>query len=298
MGFVLVGEALDKFIGARLLAGILQLLLGGVFVAPAQVVGNGAAEQLVFLQDHRHAVAQGVQVVAAHVLAADVNVTGGGVVQTGQQLHKAGLGAAGAADDAHGFAGADVQRNIAQHIAPVLLIAEADVVKAHRAVLDLRQGLVAVGKGALLGQHLADAAGAGGRHGDHNKDHRQHHQAGQDVHAVGQHGHQLAGGELRRAGQHDHPRAQPGNQQNAGVDGRHHQGRVVGQDFFCLEQKLLHVAGGFFELFALKILAHIRLDHADGGNVFLHALVQVVIFFEGVREVAAGAGHNDDQANA
>ena len=172
------------------------------------------------------------------------------------------------------------------------------MVKAHGAVFDFRQGLVAVGKGALLGQHLADAAGAGGGHGDHNKDHGEHHQAGQNVHAVGQHRHQLAGGELGRAGQHDHPCAQPGDQQNAGVDGRHHQGRVVGQDFFGLEKQLLHVAGGLFELFALKILAHIRLDHADGGNVFLHALVQIVIFFEGVREVAAGAGHNDDQANA
>src|SRR5699024_7044677 len=65
VGLVLVGEALDKFIGAGLAAGVLQLFVGGVLIAPAQVFGNGAAEQLVLLQHHGHAVAQHFQVILA-----------------------------------------------------------------------------------------------------------------------------------------------------------------------------------------------------------------------------------------
>ena len=48
----------------------------------------------------------------------------------------------------------------------------------------------------------------------------------------------------------------------------------------------------------LIIFAHIRFDHADGGNIFLHALVQVVIFAEGLAEVLGGAAHDKDERAA
>ena len=59
-----IGEALDKFIGAGLLAGIFDLGVGSVGVAPAQVLGDRAAEQLVLLQYHGDVVAQRLQTVS------------------------------------------------------------------------------------------------------------------------------------------------------------------------------------------------------------------------------------------
>ena len=140
--------------------------------------------------------------------------------------------------------------------------------------------------------------GGSGGHGDHDEHHGQHHQAGQDVGAVGQHAHQLAGGKACSTGQHDHAGTQPGNQQDAGVNGGHHQRRVEGKNFFSTQQQILHIAGCLFELFTLVIFAHIRFDHADGGNIFLHALVQVIVLFECGGEVVAGAGHDEHQTAA
>lgn len=48
VGVVFIGEAINKFIGAGLLACLLDLGIGGILIAPAQVFGNGAAEQFVF----------------------------------------------------------------------------------------------------------------------------------------------------------------------------------------------------------------------------------------------------------
>ena len=225
-------------------------------------------------------------------------MTGGGIIQAGQQLHQAGFCAAGAADDADGLAGTDVQVDIRQHIAAIGLIAEADMIKADSAVLDFHNRVFAVGQGAFFFQHFSHTLGGSGGHGDHDEHHGQHHQAGQDVGAVGQHAHQLAGGKAGSTGQHDHAGTQPGNQQDAGVNGGHHQRRVEGKNFFSTQQQILHIAGCLFELFTLVIFAHIRFDHADGGNIFLHALVQVIVLFECGGEVVAGAGHDEHQAAA
>ena len=296
MGVEAVREPDKEFIGAGLTAGFHQFLLGGVFVAPAQVVRNGAAEQLVLLQHHGHGIAQALQIVAAHVQTAHLHTAGGHVIQTGQQLHQTGFGAAGAADDAHRFAGGNVQIDIGKHLFAVLFIGKAHMVEFDGTVLHLGDGVLAVGEAALLAQHLGHAAGAGGGHGHHDEHHRQHHQAHEDVHAVGQHAHQFAGGEGGVARADDHLRAQPGNEQDAGINGALHEGVVEGENFFRPQQKVLHVEGGLAELLALEILPHIGLDHPDGGDVLLHGFVQVIVLFEGRREIPAGLGHDEDEA--
>lgn len=172
------------------------------------------------------------------------------------------------------------------------------MIKADSAVLDFHNRVFAVGQGAFFFQHFSHTLGGSGGHGDHDEHHGQHHQAGQDVGAVGQHAHQLAGGKAGSTGQHDHAGTQPGNQQDAGVNGGHHQRRVEGKNFFSTQQQLLHIAGCLFELFTLVIFAHIRFDHADGGNIFLHVLVQVIVLFECGGEIVAGAGHDEHQAAA
>ena len=79
-GVVALGEAVDKLVGAGQVRGLADLLVGGVRIAPAQVLGDRAAKQHVFLQHHGDLVAQRVQVVIAHVHAAYAHGALGGVI--------------------------------------------------------------------------------------------------------------------------------------------------------------------------------------------------------------------------
>ena len=85
-------ELLNELVGLGQLAGFQHLLVGGVGIAPAQVVFDGAAEQHVFLQHDGHVVAQGLQIVLAHIHAAYLYAALGGVVQPGNQLNQRGFG--------------------------------------------------------------------------------------------------------------------------------------------------------------------------------------------------------------
>ena len=49
-----------------------DLLVGGLRVAPTQVIGDGAAEEHVLLQYHGDLVAQDLQIVFTHVMPADL----------------------------------------------------------------------------------------------------------------------------------------------------------------------------------------------------------------------------------
>jgi len=298
VGLVLIGEALDKLIGTGLLAGLLNLGIGCLGVAPAQVFCNRAAEQLILLQHHGHIVAQGVQIIAADIYTADDDAALGRIVQAGQQLHQTGLGRAGAADNADRLAGADVEVNILQRLLAVLLVGKADMIELDRAVLDLHNRVLTILEVGLLVQNLSHTPCGGHRHRDHNKDHREHHQAHQDVHAVAQHAHQIAGGKDGRAGADNELCAQPGDQQDAAVNGQLHERGVPRKDHLGAHKQAADILAGLFELFALKILADIGLDHTDGGDILLHALVQVVIFAECLAEIFGGAAHDKDERAA
>ena len=84
---VLIGEFLNESIGLRELRGMANLFIGGVRVAPAQVFGNSAGEQHVLLQHHGHLIAQRLNVIVAHVHAADLERARAHVVESRHQLH-------------------------------------------------------------------------------------------------------------------------------------------------------------------------------------------------------------------
>ena len=91
VGVVALREGADEVVRLRELAGVDELLVRRVLVAPAQVLLDRAGEQHVFLQHHRDRAAQRVEVVAAHVDAADLHGALLHVVQAGDELHKAGF---------------------------------------------------------------------------------------------------------------------------------------------------------------------------------------------------------------
>lgn len=139
------------------------------------------------MQYHGDAVPQGLQVVVTDIHAAHRHAAAGHIIQPGDELHQAALGGAGAADDADRLPGGDDKVDIIEDgFIGAFGIAEADIGKADAAVLDLVNGVFAVGDVAFLLQHLHDALGGGTGHGDHDKDHRKHHQAGKDLHDIGE----------------------------------------------------------------------------------------------------------------
>lgn len=71
--------------------------------------------------------AQRVQVVVAYVHAAHAHGAFGGVVQTGDEVYKRGLGRAGTADDTDGLAALNVQVDIVERLA----LRMRGILKAH-----------------------------------------------------------------------------------------------------------------------------------------------------------------------
>ena len=188
-GVVALGKAVDKLVGAGQMCGLADFLVGGVRVAPAQILGDGAAKQHVFLQHHGYLVAQRVQIVVAYVHAADAHGALGDIVQAGDQVHERRLGRAGAADNTDGLAAFNMQVDIVERLAAGMLgVLKAHVVKVDGAVGNLEHGLGRVGDHGLGGQDLGDAVRRLVGHGHHDKDHRQLHQAHEDLEAIGEDG--------------------------------------------------------------------------------------------------------------
>ena len=254
-----------------------HLFIGGIGVAPAQVVLDGAGEEDVLLQHHGHGVAQRFKVVLAHVHAADQHAALGDIVEAGDELHQRRFGRARAAEYAHHLAGLDVEVSPAQAEAlRVAGIAEIDVFKADGAVLDFLDGVFRVLDVRHFLQHLGDALLRSLGDGEHDKDHGDHHQAHQNLHGVGNEAHQFARGHANSgvvAGGDDHARAKPGDEQHHRIDAQLHQRHVEGHGLFRLGEVLIDVFGDFAELLVLMLLAHEGLDHTDAAQVFLHHLI-------------------------
>ena len=298
-GVVLVGELLDEFVGLRQFAGLHHLSVGGVRVAPAQVVFDRAGEQHVFLQHDGDIVAQRFQVVPAHVHAAYLDAAFGHVVQAGDQLHQRGLGGTRAAQNADQLAGLDVQVHICQcHALGALGIFEADIIKVNGAVLHFGDGVFGAGQAAFLRQNLHDTLGRFHRHGDHHKDHREHHQTHEDLEAVGEDGGHLADGDFGAAAGDDGVGTEGEHKNHTRVDAELHHGAVQGHDALGFGEVLADVFRSGGKLLLLIVLPHVALDHAHGLHVFLDRVVQGIVLAEHAAENRHCGADHQHQADA
>ena len=169
---VFVGELLNEFVGAGKAADTHKLFVARVGVAPAQVFLDCAGEKHVFLQHDGDLIAERLKIIAPHVDTADANGALARVIQTRDELHKAGLGRARAAQDTDSLAGFDVQVDIRQrHAVGVGRVFEADVVKIDAAVRYLVNGVFRVVQVDRLAKYLGNSLDRGGCHGEHDKDH-------------------------------------------------------------------------------------------------------------------------------
>lgn len=104
VGVVAVGEAHYKVVSLSCLTGVYYLLLGGVFVAPAEVINNCAREstfsEAPYLRLH-----EAQKACIFDVFAADENLAAGHVVKSRNKAYERCLCASRTAYNAYGFAG-------------------------------------------------------------------------------------------------------------------------------------------------------------------------------------------------
>ena len=222
-----------------------------------------------------------MQVVAAHIHAAHRYAALAHVVQARNQLYQARFGRTRATQHAYRLPGGDAQVHVIQHrLFGLGIVAEGHVIKDDGAVSHRRHRVFGGYDGAFLLQHLVDALHGGAGDDDHDKHHAQHHQAGENLHGVGEQAGQLARGQAQRrvaAAGHHRLRAEPADEQHAAVDGKLHQRHVEGEDALGAGEVLIDIARDGAELFLLMGLAHKGLDHADAAQVFAHDAVEAVI---------------------
>ena len=224
-----------------------------------------------------------------------------GLVQPGDQGHQGGLGAAGAAQDAHGLAGADVDVHVPQDpLGGLGVVLEGDVVEIDAAVLylggDGSAAVIGVGDGPVVGdggaflQHLPDAAGTGHGPGHHHEDHGYHHQGNHDLGDVGEEGDELSG--LQGPGK-DHLAAEPHDGDDGAVDDQHHDGHIDDHHAEGPLGVVLQVQVALGELLPLVVLPDEGLHHPDAGQVLLdHQVQRVGPLLHGAEQ---GAGLGEDQ---
>ena len=298
-GVVAVGELPDELVGLGELAGADELGVGGVGVAPAQVLLDGAGEQDVLLQDDGDLVAQPGQVVVAHVDAADHHAPGGHVVQARDELDERRLPRAGAAHDAQGRARGDRQVDPAQGVGLGLPgVAEGDALEADLAVGHLGQPVGGGGQDGTVDDDLGDAVGGLRRHGDHDEDEGEHHHRGEDLHAVGHQRGELSSRQLRGAAVHDHPGAQVVDEHERRVDEEDHDRTVEREDLLGAGEVPAHLLGGGPELRLLMVLRDEGLHDPDRGEVLLHGIVQGVVLLEYPAEDREHVGDQADERAA
>ena len=282
MGVVAVGEALDELVGAGQTAGVNQLLVGGVGVAPAEVFLDGAGEQLVLLQHHGHVVPEHLKIVVPDVDAAHFQGALADVVQAGDQLYQGRFAGTGATQNADRRAGGDVQVHFLQRpVSGSGGIAEAHVLKVDGAVGNLHDGVFrGGGQVRLLGEDLIAPLQRGAAHGQHDGHHGQHHERRKNLAGVGEHGAELAGGEAEIgviAGGDDQMRADPRNGKHTAVDAQLHDGIRQRHDTLGLAEVLVNGAGYGGEFLGLPVFPDEGFDHPDAVDVLLHHIVHFVV---------------------
>ena len=128
-GVVAIRQLHDELVRVHGLRRRLDLLVGGVELAVADVVTYVAGEDERVLQHHAHLPAQRFKRHVAHVVAINGHRTFRHVVEPGQQAHDGGLAGAGRADQGDGLARGDVEVDQVQDVTAVVLVPEHDVVE-------------------------------------------------------------------------------------------------------------------------------------------------------------------------
>ena len=273
--------------------------VGSIFIAPAQVVFDGARKQLVFLQYHGNGVAQRVEVVLPHIHAADGKRTARYIIKARDQLYERRFGRACTADDTDRFTRTDMQVDVVQRFFLRFFgIGKVYVCKADVAVLDLGHGVFGIGDVRLFLQDLGNSSGGGSGNRHHREHHGKHHQAHEDLHGIGDQRRELPGRQPEIGvipACDDRFCAKPGDQDHAGVHAKLHQRGVKRDDTLALGKVTVNAFRDLTEFFDLAVLLIKGFDHTDTADVFFHNFVEFIIGVEHTPEHRQHGADNQKQ---
>ena len=269
-------DAIQELVHACRPAGREELIVRRLRIAPLQVLAHGTRKQHVLLQHDTHGVAQGSQVVVAHVVSAHKHGALGGVVQARNQLHKRTLARARAAEHAHRGACFNAKVNMLEHILGCIRA----VFKGNVAKLDASVGHLVHGSGSVgrldkrtLVEHPRDAFHAGKCAREQQKHVGNHHERVHDQQHIAHKARERAHAEL--AGK-NHAPADPQNGKRRHVHRQLKHRQVEHSVAKGLRRGARKLGIDGIELGLLVLGTHVRLDGAHGGEVLLHHTVEMV----------------------
>ena len=228
------------------------------------------------MQHNAHGVAQGNQVVVAHVVSAHKHGALGGVVQARDQLHKRALARARAAEDAHRRAALDAKVDMLEHILGCIrAVFKGNVAKLDTAVPWRRSREVShrIGDNGLFIEHLCDTAHTRESAREQQKHVGNHHERVHDQQHVAHKARERA---HAQATFDDHAAANPQDRERSHIhrELEHRQVEHGGAEGLGRRAGEFGIDG--VELVALVLGAHVSLHGAHGGKVLLHHAVEVV----------------------
>ena len=228
------------------------------------------------MQHNAHGVAQGNQVVVAHVTPTHKHGTLGRVVQARDELHERALARARAAEHAHRGARLNTKVDMLEHV----LGSIRAVLKRHVAELDASVGNLAHGRVCrrclderLLVNHSRNALHAGERAREQQKHVGNHHERVHNQQHVAHKARERAHAQL--AGD-NHAPADPQDRDGGHIHRQLKHRQVEHGVTEGLRRRVRELGIDGVELGLLVLGAHIRLDGAHGGEVLLHHAIEVV----------------------
>ena len=177
-------------------------------------------------------------------------------------------------------------------------IFELHMLKVHVAVFNLVNRIFRVLQAARLIEHLADSLAGGLCHGEHDEDHGEHHQAHKNLHGIGNHAGQTAHAEVGAAGHNDKLCGEEGDENHRRVHAELHDRAIERKNLFCLQEVRTHRIGCSGELLRLIILAHKAFDYTHALHIFLHRVVEGIIFFENCLKKRHRTANHEKQRKA
>ena len=228
------------------------------------------------MQHNAHGVAQGNQVVVAHVTPAHEHSAPSRVVQARNELHERALARARAAEHAHRGARLDAKVDMLEHVlGSIRAVLKRYVAELDASVGDLVHSRVCRGglDERLLVNHVRDAFHAGERAREQQKHVGDHHERVHDQQHVAHKARERAHAQL--AGD-NHASADPQDRNGGHVHRQLKHRQVEHGVAEGLRRRVRELGIDSVELGLLVLGAHVRLDGAHSGEVFLHHAVEVV----------------------
>ena len=218
-----------------------------------------------------------VQIIVSHILTSYLDTTRLYIIETRDELDQTRFTRTSPSEDPDHFTRANAEVDIGQDVGLVAIfvrVCEVHMVEGNRSIRYFCQTILRRDDGWLCPKDFIDPLYRCHRDREHHEDHHKHHEGHKDGHDIGKHRRQLTSG---KASTHDELCPDPRDQDKGSIQGEHHGWTTQDHDADGLHEHVVDQARSLLKLNRLFFFLDIRLDHAHVGDVFLDAIVQVII---------------------